>query len=59
MPIDNNIGIPTLMGDEPWEGEERREKPKRFLLVGGPWGPMYPLGMMPIEYEEEDADPNP
>ena len=47
-------------GDEPYEGEARREKKeRRFMLVGGPLGPLYPLGIVPMYEEEEEEDPNP
>ena len=47
----------------PVESEDRRHggKQKRIFLVGGPFGPLYPMGMIPTDvfgYEEEE-DPNP
>lgn len=35
------------------------ERGKRMLLVGGPWGPLYPLGLFPEDDYEEEEDPNP
>ncbi len=59
MSIDD-LGIPLFMGDEPYEGEARQEKKeRRFMLVGGPLGPLYPLGIVPMYEEEEEEDPNP
>ena len=44
----------------PIESEDSRHegKKKRMFLVGGPFGPLYPLGMFPVGDEEEE-DPNP
>lgn len=58
MLMDQNMGIPILDG-EPAEECRPDGKGKRFLLVGGPFGPTFPLGVMPVEYEEEEEDPNP
>lgn len=41
------------------EGARREGKKKRMFLVGGPMGPLYPLGMFPIDGYEEEEDPNP
>lgn len=35
------------------------ERGKRMFLVGGPWGPLYPLGCFPADIYEEEEDPNP
>lgn len=35
------------------------ERGKRMFLVGGPWGPLYPLGIFPADLYEEEEDPNP
>ena len=35
------------------------DKGRRMFLVGGPWGPLYPLGMPFADSYEEDEDPNP
>lgn len=35
------------------------ERGKRMFLVGGLWGPPYPLGNFPASLYEEEEDPNP
>ena len=47
----------------PLESEDGQHggKKKRMFLAGGPFGPLYPMGMIPADgfgYEEEE-DPNP
>lgn len=47
--------------DAALNGEEclPEEHGKRIFLVGGPWGPLYPLGLFPTDWEAEEEDPNP
>jgi hypothetical protein len=47
--------------DGPFVGRDNRpeDRERRFMLVGGPWGPMYPMGVFPQWENEEEADPNP
>ena len=42
--------------DHPGCAEERG---KRLFLVGGPWGPLYPMGYFPADLYGEEEDPNP
>ena len=35
------------------------ERGKRLFLVGGPWGPLYPMGYFPADLYGEEEDPNP
>ena len=45
----------------PMDSEDGRHegKQKRMFLVGGPFGPVFPLGMFPADGYEEEEDPNP
>lgn len=47
--------------EEAFHGGDYRpeERGKRMYLVGGPWGPLYPLGLFQIDGEEKEKDPNP
>lgn len=40
-------------------GYRPEEHGRRMFLVGGPWGPLYPLGMFSANLYEEEEDPNP
>ena len=60
--MDNmNAGGVPLSIESPVDEEIAYEgkRKKRTFLIGGPWGPMYPLGMIPVDDNEEEEDPNP
>lgn len=50
FPIDAALNGDTMLPEE---------RGKRMFLVGGPWGPLYPLGVFPPDFPEEEEDPNP
>ena len=67
MPVINNMNQNTGGGGVLFPIEETVEESnprqvnqgRRLFLVGGPWGPLYPMGMPFSEGYEEDEDPNP
>ena len=60
MSVMDNSGIPYPVEDV-FCGEDYRpeERGKRMFLVGGPFGPLDPMGIFPIYGPEEEKDPNP
>lgn len=56
----NAGGIPlSIESPEDEEIAYQEGKKKRMFLAGGPWNPMFPLGMIPVDDYEEEEDPNP
>lgn len=66
MSIFENLNGNTGGGSVLFPIEEAAEHPgcaeergKRLFLVGGPWGPLYPMVYFPADLYGEEEDPNP